>query len=526
MIDSARLLLRFAAGLPGYLRTPLTPAACREAIVHRLERREVNFLSTVERAVFGVVDSPYRRLLEHAGIGLDDIREAVGKHGLEGTLEFLYDEGVYVRHDEFKGRTPIRRGSLEIATSSHDFDNPLLSGQIVGQTGGSRSSGTRIYFDLAHFAQDAGYDWAFLFAHGLLAWPYALWRPTPPWGSGIKAALSHAKLGLRTERWFSQRASPWFGRSLPHTLVTGLAVQAGRLARNPIPRPEHVPLQDAWRIAAWLADNVQAGTPALINTNAASGVRICLAALERGLDIGGSRFRFGGEPLTSAKADAVHAAGAACCCHYTMGEVGRISVACAHPSAVDDVHLLTDKFGLIRRPPSRNTRSEIAINIYTTLGGAAPKLMLNVESDDYGVLEARRCGCALDQIGYHLHMHTIRSVEKLTSEGMTFGGVDLLRLVEHELPTRIGGHATDWQLLEEEQASGLPRISLLASPRIGAIDEEAVLSCVYRFLDNVPNASDPYSRRWREANTLRIVRREPLATGASKVLALHSIRPH
>ena len=81
--------------------------------------------------------------------------------------------------------------------------------------------------------------------------------------------------------------------------------------------------------------------------------------------------------------------------------------------------------------------------------------MLNVESDDYGVLERRHCGCPLDAAGLDLHMHTIRSWEKLTSEGMTLGGADLIRLVEEILPARFGGAPTDWQLVEEEE-EGLP----------------------------------------------------------------------
>jgi hypothetical protein len=60
--------------------------------------------------------------------------------------------------------------------------------------------------------------------------------------------------------------------------------------------------------------------------------------------------------------------------------------------------------------------------------------MLNVESDDYGVVEERACGCALAEFGFNLHLHTIRSHEKLTSEAMNFLGHDLIRVVEEVLP--------------------------------------------------------------------------------------------
>ena len=47
-----------------------------------------------------------------AGFELADIRRLVEDLGLEEALERLYDAGVYVTQDEFKGRQPIRRGAL------------------------------------------------------------------------------------------------------------------------------------------------------------------------------------------------------------------------------------------------------------------------------------------------------------------------------------------------------------------------------------------------------------------------------
>jgi hypothetical protein len=151
--------------------------------------------------------------------------------------------------------------------------------------------------------------------------------------------------------------------------------------------------------------------------------------------------------------------------------------------------------------------------------------MLNVESDDYSALERRSCGCLFDRLGLDAHLHDIRSYEKLTSEGMTFLGNDLIRLVEEVLPARIGGHPTDYQFVEGEDADGLPRVELFVSPRVGPCDEAAVVDTVIEFLNHLPRASGAFGERWREGRTLRVVRREPQATGASKVLALHVTRP-
>jgi len=121
-------------------------------------------------------------------------------------------------------------------------------------------------------------------------------------------------------------------------------------------------------------------------------------------------------------------------------------------------------------------------------------------------------------------LHTIRSRDKLTSEGMNFLGADLLRLVEDVLPARFGGYPTDYQLAEQEE-QGLSRVNLLITPRRGPVDEQAVVAAVLDFLDAVPHARGPYGERWRDAGTLRVRREEPYATGASKVLALHVNKP-
>jgi hypothetical protein len=167
----------------------------------------------------------------------------------------------------------------------------------------------------------------------------------------------------------------------------------------------------------------------------------------------------------------------------------------------------------------------VLVNVYTTLLSHTPKLMINVESDDYGVLEERQCGCLLGELGFRLHLHTIRSHEKLTSEGMNFLGSDLIRLVEEVLPTRFGGAPTDYQFVEEEDENGLPKVSLVVSPRVGPVAEPAAIDAVVDFLNHVPGASDSYGERWRQGGTLRLIRREPYATAASKVLALHVTKP-
>ncbi|MGH7177230.1 MAG: hypothetical protein ACREJC_07615, partial [Tepidisphaeraceae bacterium] len=87
-----------------------------------------------------------------------------------------------------------------------------------------------------------------------------------------------------------------------------------------------------------------------------------------------------------------------------------------------------------------------------------------------------------------------------------------------------GGHATDYQFLEEED-SGMSKVSLLVSPRLGAMNDAVVVATV---LDALANGSGGGGAMmadvWRAGNTLRVVRREPAVTAAAKTLPLHIVR--
>ena len=63
---------------------------------------------------------------------------------------------------------------------------------------------------------------------------------------------------------------------------------------------------------------------------------------------------------------------------------------------------------------------------------------------DYAVISHPHCGCPWEEMGYTQQLHTIRSYEKLTSEGMHFVGTDLIAVVEEVLPARFGGAPTDY----------------------------------------------------------------------------------
>jgi hypothetical protein len=265
------------------------------------------------------------------------------------------------------------------------------------------------------------------------------------------------------------------------------------------------------------------GAPALLDTGVSLGVLVCRAARDLGLDISGTFFRFGSEPYTPAKARVIAEAGCGAVCNYHMTEAGVLGMTCPSGSVLGDVHLAIDKLAVIQRTKSLGDGAiQVRALVYTTLMPYCPKLMLNVESDDYGVLEDRPCACSLGALGLTLHLHTIRSYEKLTAAGMTFLGVEVITLVEEILPARFGGDPTDYQFVEEED-NGTTRVSVLVSPRAGPVDEQDVIRTVLQTLSACPGGA-LMTEVWRNHDVLRVMRREPYTTGACKILPLHVLR--
>lgn len=292
---------------------------------------------------------------------------------------------------------------------------------------------------------------------------------------------------------------------------------------RPLPMPEHVPVSDPGPIVERLAALKACGTPAYVDTTVSCGVRLCSTAVALQADIAGTFFRIGGEPFSRDKAAIFDRAGCLAAAHYSIAEIGRLGMACLHRRALDEVHLLTDRLALIQRPVEPSPGAERVGGLFvTSLLPSSPKIMINVEAGDYGVLGEGPCQCPFGRLGLSARLHTIRSYEKLTSEGMHFLGGDLLDLVERILPARFGGQATDYQFVEEAE-HGLPRVALVISPRVGALDEAAVVATVLDELAGRAVSGPMMARIWRDGRTLRIVRREPYVTSSAKIQALHVV---
>lgn len=519
-VEDVRLAARFLRRLPAFLRHPVSLDEARATLRGRLAGREASFLGLVRRGVYEHAGSPYRKLLGLAGCEYGDLEKLVARDGVEGALQALLGQGVYLTVDEFKGRRPLIRGGTTIELDPSQLGNPLLTSHLPVRTGGSRSAGTPVLFDLAFIRDCAVNAGLVLDARGGADWLKADWEV--PGGGAMFRLLKYSSFGAPPVGWFSQ-VDPAAPGLHPRYRWSGRVMRWGSLVAGvPLPRPVHVPLEKPLRIALWMTETLRAGGTPHLFTFPSSAVRLCQAALDAGVDLGGARLTVGGEPVTAARLATIRRAGAEAAPRYGSIECGPIGYGCLAPAASDDVHLLHDLHALISPGPDGPIAGLPGDALFvSSLRGTAPLILLNVSLGDHAVMTPRPCGCPLERLGWGTHLHTIRSYEKLTAGGMTFLDTDVIRVLEEVLPARFGGAPIDYQLLEEEVAGGQPRLRLLVHPVIGPVDSAAVRELFLTAVSAGVGAERVMGLLWREADVLHVERRAPLPTASGKVLHLH-----
>jgi hypothetical protein len=514
----ARFGLHFQAFLKKRMTVPEAEAIVRE----HLQNREENFLRLIRVGVFGYEKSPYHPLLEHAGVAYADLERMVRDRGLDATLLALRSEGVYYAFEEFKGRMPVVRGNRTWNVSPHDFDNPFLKAAYYGTTGGTTGPGTRIYFDLDQTIARAAGQLLTKRALGIYQVPHAIWRGLLPNIVGVSNLLGGAAIDDIPLKWFTPLGMNDTRSALKNRLATGYIVHAGRFFGAPFPIPEIVRYEDAHIIAEWLARTAKERGRAHLGAFASMSLRVAVAAEKRGIDLSGCSMSMGGEPPTPTKVRAVERVGARPVFTYYFSEVGAIGMGCMNPSEINEHHVMTDALALVPFP-RKVPGTDIVVDAFnlTTLIPATSKLLLNVESDDYGIVEKRSCGCPMESYGWDLHVRGIRSFRKLTGEGMTLVGSELETILQETLPARFGGTELDYQLMEEEDEDGFTRLFIIVSPRIAIEDERAVIRTVEEALSRMNAASRSMTATLKMTKSFRVKRMEPVITGAGKLMPLH-----
>jgi hypothetical protein len=531
-----RKYLRFVNGLRKFSRARLKSedaiSFAREHIKKRIANREHNFLNLVHKGIFQNHNSPYLKLLQPKKIGFDDLKAWVLKDGIESTLHLLESEEIYFTVDEFKGKKPVERKGLKFSCSEGMFDNPFLSYVYEVRSGATRSVGTRVRIDFDYLHERSLYDALLLDTHGCLTAPIANWFPVFPGAPGINSSLRFAHIGNPACRWFSQVAEDHLKVNWEKRWGIKLIFLVSDWFGAPLAEPEYVALNEADKVARWAAETLQEHANCVVYTFAASAVRACVAAAEANLNIKGAKFLVTGEPLTPQKKTEIEAAGAVAIPVYGISEAGVIAAGCNQPHTQSDCcHLYKDTNAIISHR-CNVPHWDLAVDSYlfTSLLYESPKLLLNVGMGDYGDIHTEVCSCGLGQVGFDTVLGNIRSYEKLTGEGVTFVDTDFVRILEKKLPDQFGGKSTDYQLIEQEDAKGLPQLLLLVSPRVGSIDETDALNTFLGLLKGGGDSPESWGQSgtemWMQSRILEVVREDPIPTASGKILPFHLLKPN
>jgi hypothetical protein len=530
-----RKYLRFIDGFRKFAKGRMQPeeaaTTARTFIRKRMAAREGNFLNLMQKGVFGYAPSPYLKLLQPKKITFADLKSWVSRYGIEAALNTLEHEGVYFTVDEFKGKVPVVREGIQFRCEEGMFDNPFLSCAYEVRSGATRSAGTRVRIDFDYLHHRSLYDALLLDIHGCLQAPIANWFPIFPGAPGINSSLRFAHIGNPAKRWFSQVAADDLRVNWEKRWGTKLIFGMSKLYGNPLAQPEFAGLNDARKIAEWAAQVLEEHPHCVVYTFAASAVRVCIAAAEANRSIKGTKFLVTGEPLTPQKRSEIESAGALAVPVYGISEAGVIAAGCSQPYAESDhCHLYNDTTAIIAHQ-HRVAHSDTTVDSYlfTSLLYECPKLLLNVGMGDYGIIDTCACECEFEKAGFSRHLSNIRSYEKLTGEGVTFVDTDFIRIIETELPERFGGRSTDYQLVEEEDARGFTHLSLVVSPRVGTVDEQAVVRSFMGLLKHSEASPESWAQSgtemWNQSGMVRVVRDFPMPTASGKVLPFHLMKP-
>ena len=520
--DDLTAAARLLTGLPSFLHRRFTPEEGRAEVRRRLDARGADFLALLRRAVFERPDGPYRILLRAAGCELGDVARLVEREGLEGALDALRGHGVYLTIEEFKGRRPVVRGSTCFDIDPAQLRNPLSSVHVRSESSGSRGPRTSVGMDLAYVRDQAANVAVFLGIRRGLEWRQALW--SVPGGYAMRVLLRLAAAGAPPARWFSQ-VDPGAPGLHARYRWSARMLRLGSLGAGvPLPAARFAPLEAPLPVARWMAEVLEQGEVPHLFTFPSSAVRLCEAASEAGLSLRGAQFWLTGEPITARRLEVIAAAGAEAVGHYGSSECGGpIAYGCLHPERRTDLHLLSDLLAVVQSGPAAAGAGDLPPRalMYSSLRAAAPFVLVNLAIGDDAHVEPAACGCPIAAMGWSTTLREVRSYAKLTAGGMNILDADMVEALEEALPGRFGGGPTDYQLVEDEDAEGHPRLRLLVHPRLGPLDARVVAETLLAAIGSGHGIERVTELVWRDAGVVHVERRAPVATQTGKIRHFH-----
>src|SRR5262249_13943735 len=147
-------------------------------------------------------------------------------------------------------------------------------------------------------------------AYGVAGKPKAMWRGTLPDGSSLGFLLASTRAGDVPAAWFTPVVHADLTSSVKFPLAHHAVMAVSRVCGVRFPRPPPVSLERAGILARWAAEASSKNGGCYISASASMSLRVCLAAKGEGLDLTGTIFSGGGEPMTAAKARGIASVGA------------------------------------------------------------------------------------------------------------------------------------------------------------------------------------------------------------------------
>jgi len=524
-LEKVRSTLALTAALPGFFRKQITLRDAEAQIARLLDARVGTFLDLVRTEVFESPSSPYRALFAHAGCTLADLEAHVRRNGVEPTLERLAGEGVYLTSDEFSGRTPVVRGSMALQVSPGTFERRGPTPGYALESSGSRGTPSRSFSPLDWRGLQAAGEAVFFASHDLYTCVHALYEPLVT--GRISTLLINSKLNVPTDRWFAIQVSAHGPAELRyHRVNARIVATLGQWFGPGVANPELVDRADLAPIERWMAENRRRGRRCALRTVVSNATRIARAARAAGTSLEGVTFWVSGEPLTPTRKQLIEDAGARIALQYGPGGGIAAALGCGNPEIIDDMHLPLMLWTAVAHPtPLDLSGPPVHPLLFTTLHPFAPRVLVNVGNGDHATITARSCGCPLERVGFTRHVHTVRSFEKLTGEGMNYFGATLPDVLERVLPAEFGGGPGDYQLVEEEDERGQARVTLLVDPGVGPLDEGRVLMRLQEGLAAGSRNNRFMTAIWQDTGAFGLRREPPRASARGKVLALRVDRP-
>jgi hypothetical protein len=520
--STAKAYVNFALGLRAFLRVKWTPDEVKDTIRDQITHREENFLSTIRTNIFDHPTSPYLPLLDRAKITYEDIETLVATHGLEGALSELYDAGVYVTFEELKGRIPIKRGDLEYHVENSDFDSPNLTEAFITQSGGSTGKPSRTKLDLDYLMYHSRIYALMCDTFGVFNVPTSTWTDFFPVLTNTNMSLRTSLRGTRPHKWFSPTRFATLSPRWYYTLLNYLMAVIVRLHGQFYPFPEVVPVDDPSPIVRWIVKTLEEHGRCMMGMTVSRALRLSITAQELGLDLTGTVFIVGGEPSTDSKIKMIEASGAIHVSQFSFTEAGTIAIACSQPNPKGDMHFMSNHMAMIQRPVTVHDQTVDALCL-TTLMPFSPKTLLNAQTDDFGTVEVRDCGCPLYELGFDRHIYNLRSYRKLTGEGVTLVGTDMQNILEQVFPEKFGGSSLDYQLVEEEGENGFTKLMLYVSPHIQIEDDQILIDTLLEAMKGSAPSIQIARPSFQQAQTVGIRRQKPILTARGKFFPIYSM---